>query len=181
MTAFGGLWRAKNGCPLERCTMAPNRVLRHWDGQSLCKINVYCSWALPGKDRATDLPKDVFWKPVGLQWHSQLAVIYSDPALAGLIALHKISKFTHVCDLGDVLHDLGASNGTHARPHCTRKHARADTACRHAAKDTIPWRFTPPHIQVHACQRETASSTPASFHTSAGIPSSAAALAKRLG
>ena len=41
--------------------------------------------------------------------------------------------------------------------------------------------FTPPDIQALACQRGNASWIPTIFHTSDGVPSSAAALAKRLG
>ena len=41
--------------------------------------------------------------------------------------------------------------------------------------------FTPPDIQARACRRANASWIPAIFHTSDGVPSSAAALAKRLG
>ena len=41
--------------------------------------------------------------------------------------------------------------------------------------------FRPPDTQALACQRGNASWTPAIFHTSDGVPSSAAALAKRLG
>ena len=79
MSMSCGLWQAKIGFPLERCTMAPNRGLGHRDCQNHRKIDVFApgrAWALSGADRVTDLPNDVFWNPVALHCHSQSFVIH---------------------------------------------------------------------------------------------------------
>ena len=49
--------------------MAPDLGLGHRDAQNPENINVsgpWRSWVLPGENRVTDLPNDVFWNPVGL-------------------------------------------------------------------------------------------------------------------
>ena len=49
--------------------MAPDPALGRRDGQNPDKIDVYGpwrSWVLPGENRVTDLPNDVFWNPAGL-------------------------------------------------------------------------------------------------------------------
>ena len=76
----------KDRLPPRVLTMESSHVLGHRDGQHQHHFNVSGLWlsqVLPGENRATDLPHDVFWNPVVLHCRSQSSIIHVSSCSGG--------------------------------------------------------------------------------------------------